>query len=227
MVDVRLFSAVDLSAELARWQRTPVNYTLDGPPTAAAGWHVDEYCRRLPDERPGEPVPDGPYTVACRLIRDYEFADPTIIRGVWLPDSRLQGRTMLLAGRFLALTFLLGVRVSTVVDETVEQDGQRLRVWGWCYRTLVGHLEAGEMCYRAVKNLDTGEVSFRICRYVRSERIDNPFLRLGWRVFGRPMQVLFVRRSMARMTRLVDAALLGGRGPGPHTGDRPGGDDQL
>ena len=64
------------------------------------------------------------------------------------------------------------------------------------------------MCYRVVKELDTGEVQFRVCRYVRSEQIPNPVVRLGWRTFGRFMQVVFVRRSLARMKRLVDAELL-------------------
>ena len=103
------------------------------------------------------------------------------------------------------------MRVSAVVDETVEEDGRTLRVWGWCYRTLSGHLEAGEMCYRVVKVLETGEVQFRVCRYVRSEVIPNPVVRLGWATFGRLMQVVFVRRSLARMRRLVEAELIAGR----------------
>ncbi len=101
--------------------------------------------------------------------------------------------------------------MSAVIDEQVEEDGHPLKVWGWCYRTLSGHLEAGEMCYRVVKELDTGEVQFRVCRYVRSEQIPNPVVRFGWKTFGRLMQVVFVRRSLARMKRLVDAELLLGR----------------
>jgi hypothetical protein len=119
---------------------------------------------------------------------------------------------MLLRGRFGPMTFLLGVRVSAVIDETVEEDGRQLRAWGWCYRTLAGHLEAGEMCYRVVKVLETGEVQFRVCRYVRTEQIPNPVVRLGWATFGRLMQVVFVKRSMARMKRLVEFELTSGRG---------------
>lgn len=211
MVDVRLFGRTDVRAELARLHETPVNYELEAPPTAKDGWDFDEYSLQLPSEAPGEPEPGGPYEVACRLVRDYEFADPAIIKAVWLPDAELQSRNMLLEGRFLVLRFLLGVRISAVVDETVAEDGRTLRVWGWCYRTLSGHLEAGEMCYRVVKVLETGEVQFRVCRYVRSEQIPNVVVRLGWRTFGRLMQVLFVRRSLRRMKRLVDAELLLGR----------------
>ena len=211
MVDVRFFGRTDVSAELDRLRETPVNYELEAPPTAQDGWDFDEYCLRLPREQPGDPEPDGPFEVARRLVADYEFADPAIIKGVWLPDTPLESRDMLLEGRFLLLRFLLGVRVSAVIDEVVHEDGHDLKVWGWCYRTLSGHLEAGEMCYRVVKELDTGEVQFRVCRYVRSEQIRNPVVRLGWKTFGRLMQVLFVRRSLKRMQRLVDAELLVGR----------------
>lgn len=208
MVDVRLLGELDVQHELERLRDVKVNYELDSPPRPEDGWTIDEYCQRLPPEPPGEPVAGGSFEIACRLVRDYEFADPTIIQAVWLPGSPLDSRDMLLQGRFLVLRFLLGVRVSAVIDETVEEDGAPLRVWGWCYRTLSGHLEAGEMCYRVVKRLDTGEVAFRVCRYVRSEVIPNPVVRLGWMTFGRFMQVVFVRRSLARMKRLVDAELL-------------------
>ena len=211
MVDVRLIGKTDVTAELARLRESRVNYELDAAPSPSDGWDFDEYCLRLPREAPGPPEANGPYEVACRLVRDYEFADPAIIQAVWLPESDLQARDMLLEGRFVVLRFLLGVRVSTVIDEEVEEDGHTLKVWGWCYRTLSGHLEAGEMCYRVVKVLDTGEVQFRVCRYVRSEQIPNLVVRLGWRTFGRLMQVLFVRRSLKRMKRLVDAELLVGR----------------
>lgn len=215
MVDVRLLGDVDVKAELARLHDVPVNYELDGPATRANGWTVDNYFRRLPFEAPGDPVPGDCFEVACRLLRDYEFADPAIIRAVWLPDSPLEQRDMLLQGRFGPLRFLLGVRVSGVTDEVTELDGHPAQVFGWCYRTLVGHLEAGEMCWTVVKLLDTGEVQFRVSRYLRSEHIRNPVVRLGWKTFGRLMQVLFVRRSMSRMKRLVDAELLIGRGRAP------------
>ncbi len=211
MVDVRLLGHLDVRAELERLHEVPVNYELDGDPSTDDGWTFDDYLQVLPSEAPGDPVPGGSWEKACALVRDYEFADPSIIQAVFLPDAQLAGRDMLLKGRFLFLRFLLGVRVSAVVDETVPEDGTTLRVWGWCYRTLSGHLEAGEMCYRVVKVLETGEVQFRVCRYVRSEAIPNPVVRLGWATFGRFMQVVFVRRSLTRMRRLVEGELREGR----------------
>ena len=210
MLDVRMLGELDVQAELQRLHDAPENYELDGDPSPEQGWTFDTYQLVLPREAPGEPEPGGSWEVACRLVRGYEFADPSIIQAVFLPDGDLQDRTMLLQGRFLFLRFLMGVRIVKVVDETGEQDGRPVRVWGWCYRTLAGHLEAGEMCYRVVKRLDDGDVTFQVSRYVRTEAIPNPVVRLGWATFGRYMQVVFVRRSLERMRRLVKAELAQG-----------------
>lgn len=214
MVDVRLLGSDDAMAELAKLHDVDVNYVLEGAPTVEDGWSFDDYCQKLAVEAPGPPEPGGAYEVACRLVRDYEFADPAIIKAVWLPESPLEQRDMLLSGRFGPLRFLLGVRVSSVVDEVTVEDGRPVQVYGWCYRTLHGHLEAGEMCWHVAKLLDTGEVQFRVSRYMKTGRIPNPVVRLGWATFGRAMQVLFVRRSMSRMRRLVEAELIAGGGSG-------------
>jgi hypothetical protein len=94
-----------------------------------------------------------------------------------------------------------------VVDETRDEGGRPVRVWGWSYRTLQGHLEAGEMGYETWKWLETGEVEFRIHRIVRSASGGNPVVRLGFRLFGRREQVRFARRAGERMAALVGAEL--------------------
>ena len=83
---------------------------------------------------------------------------------------------MLLEARFLGLRFRFGVRVEGVVDETCEADGRMIRVWGWSYRTLQGHLEMGQMDYEVWKWLDSGEVEFRIHVVSRPARIPPPLL---------------------------------------------------
>ncbi|MCW2585172.1 MAG: hypothetical protein JWN55_688 [Frankiales bacterium] len=195
-MDVRLLG--EATRELADLHRLKQNYTLDEAPTAAGGWTLDDYVQRLPK---------GSFEVAKEFVRNYEFADPAIIKAVWLPDSPLQERDMQLEGRFLFLRFLIGVRVNRVVDEERVVDGRPQRAWGWCYTTLQGHFEAGEMCYEVEQWLDTDEVQFHVHRFVRTGQIPNPLIRLGWRTFGRFMQVLFVRRSMGRMKRLVETAM--------------------
>ena len=172
-------------------------------------WLSDDYCQPLPPEPPGPPVPGGSWEVAQRLMRNYEFADPSIVRAVYHPDRPLEDRDMLLEVRFYGLRFRFGVRVGGVVDETLDVDGRKVRVWGWNYRTLQGHLEMGQMDYEVWKWLDTGEVEFHTCRFSRRARAGNPIVRLGVRMFGRAQQVKFAKRACERMASLTAAELDG------------------
>ncbi len=118
---------------------------------------------------------------------------------------------MLLELRFAGLRFYVGVRVSQVTDGRHTQDGREAAVWGWGYRTLEGHLEAGQMDYEVRKWLDTGEVEFRINAFSRPAHIPNPVVRLGFRLVGRRVQTRFARYACERMRRLTEAELAGGR----------------
>jgi uncharacterized protein (UPF0548 family) len=205
----------------------PLNFDL--PRTADGtrrGWNVDDYCQPLPPEPPGEPLPDGSWAVARRLMSDYEFADPSIIRAAYHPEQPIGQRDMLLEGRFYGLRFRFGVRVGGVIDETRTVGARTVRVWGWSYRTLQGHLEMGQMDYEVWKWLDTGAVEFRIHRFSRAAPIPNPVVRLGFRVFGRYMQQLFVRRACARMVALT-AAELAYPGGGPQAVGLPSAADTI
>jgi uncharacterized protein (UPF0548 family) len=182
--------------------------------TTANGWHVDDYAQPLPPEPPGPPTPGGSFEVAQRLMADYEFADPAIVRAVYATDSPLERRDMLLEGRFWGLRFHFGVRVGGLVDEEVAVDGRRLRRWGWNYRTLQGHLEMGQMDYEVRKWLDAGEVEFRIHAFSRPAHIPNPVVRLGFRVFGRRVQRRFARHACQRMARLTAARARAGAAAG-------------
>jgi uncharacterized protein (UPF0548 family) len=181
-----------------RVEVTPLEALRDVDVNFAAGeggWRVDDYCQPLPSEAPGPPQPGGTWERARELMEDYEFADPRIVRATYAHGSRLEGRDMLLEARFWGLRFRLGVRVSGVVDEEREEEGRPVRVWGWSYRTLKGHLEMGQMDYEVWKWLDDGSVDFRIHVVSRPARIPNPFVRLGFRLFGRREQVRFARRA--------------------------------
>ena len=174
--------------------------------TEESGWHIDDYCQPLPSEPPGEPEPGGPWERAKALLRDYEFADPELVRAVFRRDGPLEGRDMLLEARFWGLRFRLGVRVGRVIDETRTVDGREVQVWGWGYSTLQGHLEMGQMDYEVWKWLDTGTVEFRVHVVSRPGRIRNPIVRLGFRIFGRREQVRFAKSACERMDVLVCGA---------------------
>ncbi len=189
--------------------------------TSQTGWKVDEYCQPLPPEPPGDPVPGGSWEIARGLMRNYEFADPAIVRAVYHPDRPLEERDMLLEARFVGLGFRFGVRVGGVRDQIRTVDGRQVRVWGWNYRTLQGHLEMGQMDYEVWKWLDTGDVEFHTCRFSRRARVGNPLVRLGLWLFGRRRQVQFARHACERMARLTEEALAGRPGAAgvPRAGD--------
>jgi uncharacterized protein (UPF0548 family) len=168
---------------------------------AREGWHHDDVRTALPAEPPGEPVPGGPFEVARRLMRDYAFAEGSAVHAVFEQDAPLEGRDMLLVLRFRGLEFRSGVRVAIVVDEAREEDGRALRVWGWAYRTLRGHLERGQMSCEVRKWLDTGEVEFRIAAVSCHADVGNPLVRLGLALFGRREQLRFYRHACEQMAR--------------------------
>lgn len=209
MVDERLLSHPDARKALDDLHDKRLNFDLGQRDrfTVENGWRIDDYRQPLPPEPPGPPVSGGSWETAQRLMRDYEFADPKIIRAIYYPGRPLEERDMLLEGRFFGLRFHFGVRVGGVLDETRAIDGGDVRVWGWNYRTLQGHLEMGQIDYEVLKWLDSGAVEFRIHAFSRPAQIRNPLIRLGFRLFGRHMQAKFAQRACMRMEQLTTAEL--------------------
>jgi uncharacterized protein (UPF0548 family) len=222
----RLLRGLDEPAVLDELSGLRVNYDPARAPEHGAEaveghWHVDSGAVVIGHEAPGPPEPDGAWEIACRLVGQYEFADARILRGVYRPGGALLGRNMLLEGRFFGLRFYVGVRVTGIVDEERDTGGGRERVWGWWYQTLEGHLEQGRLSYEVIKNLGTGEVTFRVAGYSRPAPIGNPVIRWGFRLFGRWTQERFYRNIQSRMTDLVRTAQRGRPLPAPKT--RPDG----
>jgi uncharacterized protein (UPF0548 family) len=112
---------------------------------------------------------------------------------------------MLLVLHVLGVHIDAGVRVAEVRDEERPLEGGRARVFGWSYRTLEGHPEAGQRDFEVWKRLDTGQVEFRTHSFSRAAS-SNPFVLAGFRVLGRHEQAEFGRRACARMAALTQAA---------------------
>ena len=186
-----------------------VNYDPDAldlthPPS---GWRVDDRRELLTPEPAGDPIPGGPWEIACRLIRGYEFADPSLVRARYDPDTPLLGRDMLLELRALGLVSIyVGVRVTAVWDETTERDGRTARVFGWAYRTLEGHVEQGEMGWEVWKWLDTGEVMFHARAVSRTAPISNPVIWIGFHLLKRYERRLYLASTRQRMRELTARA---------------------
>jgi uncharacterized protein (UPF0548 family) len=194
---------------LADLRRRPVNFdpSRSDEYTRETGWHVDDMSATLPCEPSGEPAEGGSWLVARRLLRDYQVADPGMVRAVFDRDAPLEGRDMLLEIRFLLLRLRAGVRVGALYDETRLVGGRRARVFGWSYDTLEGHFEMGEMSYEIWKWLDDGNVEFRVHAYSRAAT-DRPWwVRLGFRLVGRRRQLAFYRSACRRMRRMTESEL--------------------
>lgn len=200
---------------LASLRHRQINYTMDE--VRRPDWNFDLHRHRLGVEAPGPPVHGGLWHRACCLVRDYEFTPPEILRAGYLRHTPVLGRDLLLEGRFLILRFLMGVRITELVDRVV--DGRQ--VWGWSYETLQGHLERGRVDYEVVKDLGSGAVDFVARSYSQLNPQVGPILRLGWALFGRRTQLRFYRRVGERLEALAHSGPIGAeRSEVP---DEPGG----
>ncbi len=192
--------------QFERWSATGLNFDPAQREsfTEKSGWRIDHYQVGLPSEPPGEPLPDGSWAAAKAIVQNYEFPDPSLITGIFVPDLPLEERIMILRARFLMLTFLFGVKIGDVTD-TIRHDDKRgdAQVWGYGYRTLEGHFEMGEINFQVWKFLESGDVEFRIQAYSKVAHIPNVFYRIGFHLFGRRLQKRFARTSMSRIQQLV------------------------
>lgn len=192
-----------VAERLAALRGRSLNYDPAAPHPPQQGWRIDDYCEPLPREAPGEPEEGGPFAIAQTSLRDYKVADPRIVRAYYDHTAPLEGRDMLLELRFLLLRTYAGCRVGEITDETREVDGRPVRVWGWPYRTLEGHVEQGEMSWEVWKWLDTGEVEFRIHSYSRLAQTANPLTRLGVRLIGQRRRHRYLAGACKRIAELV------------------------
>ncbi len=177
----------------------------DSPPE---GWHHDDDHVELMAEPPGPPLERGSWSHAREFVKAYRFPDPGLIQGHYDPEAPLEGRSMLLRGRFLGLVFPLAVRISRTFDETRDTSEGPLRVWGYSYRTLEHHFERGQITFMVGKYMDSGRVIFRIHYYSQRAHIRNPLFRLGFWLFGRRLQARFIHTALNRTGNYVEGRLV-------------------
>lgn len=189
--------------------RTP-NFDPDALRDAdpAEGWQVTDLCQPLPAEPAGPPTRDGSWEIARRLMRGYEFADPSIVRAYYDPAVALERRNMVLELQALGvLRLFVGVRVAQVYERACRIDGRPVRIWGWSYLTLEGHVEMGQMDWQVWKWADSGQVEFRVHSVSRDAAIANPITALGFRLLKRRERERFLRSTRQRMRTFVELAL--------------------
>jgi uncharacterized protein (UPF0548 family) len=209
MTDPRLPDSPRVARRLAALADRPLNFDLAvlRPGYPGDGWTVTDLCQRLPDEPAGPPVDGGSWEIARRLMRGYEFADPSIVRAYYDPTVPLERRNMLLKLQALGAVHLYaGVRVGDVYEETRELDGQRVQIWGWNYRTLAGHVEMGQMDWEVWKWLEEGRVEFRVHAVSRPAPIRNPFVRIGFHLLRGRERRAFLESTRERMRTFTELA---------------------
>ena len=205
LIDRLLGQPSNSARALAELRDRPLNFDPDGREryTPENGWYRDDVRAALPSEPPGEPLERGSWDTARRIARGYDFAEPSIVEGIFDRDEPLENRTMLLVLHFGFLRIHVGVRVGEVYDTRRRLDGRVGRVFGWNYQTLEGHVERGEMNWQVWKFPDSGEVTFRISSFSQAAGVGNPLLRAGFRLFGRREQLRFLKMTAERMARLT------------------------
>lgn len=174
---------------------------------AESGWRLDDMIERLPHEGSGPPAKGGTWEVARQIMDSYQLADPGVVTATYDDARPLSGRDMLLRIRFMGLRLRAGVRIGDVYEETKDLEGKRVHVFGWSYSTLEGHFEQGRMNYELWKWLDSGDVEFHLRAISRAARTGPLLPRLGFRLFGRPLQLRFYRQVCRRIRRLTEAQL--------------------
>lgn len=195
----------DLEERLVALRERPLNFdpALLGE---GRGWERDDYRQPLTPEQPGLPEPDGSWQTAVALSRSYAFADPSLVEAYYDPHVPLEQREMLLVLHALGVRIYAGVRVGEAGETTRGEGGREARVSFWNYRTLEGHVEAGQRDFEVWKWLDNGRVEFRTHAVSRPAET-NLAVRLGFQLLGRHKQVEFGCHACRRMALLSDANL--------------------
>jgi uncharacterized protein (UPF0548 family) len=158
--------------DLNRWIRRDYPPTiLDGPrPTD----DCDRHARVISKERPGEPLPDGPFRRVATAILDYRVFPPWLI-------TRVMERTPVQVRDTVGLTYRLLPGLRMFVASRVIDVFNEVRRAAFTYRTLAGHAELGEETFAVEKHPETGEITASLTAWSRPghwlTRIGYPYAR--------------------------------------------------
>ncbi|MFC6091044.1 DUF1990 family protein [Saccharothrix lopnurensis] len=199
---------VDIGAVLRDLRGRGLNY--DPAEVGPRDWVFDVHRRSLGHEGAGPPEEGGLWQRSREVVAEYGFTPPETVRAYYERGSALLGRDVLLEARLPGLRFLMGVRVTSVRDES---NADRT-LWGWGYETLQGHLERGRVDYELVKDHRSGEVGFTARSHSQLHPRAPWWMRFGWRLVGRRTQLGFYRRAgelLARKGSVVEVPSGGAR----------------
>jgi uncharacterized protein (UPF0548 family) len=151
-------------------------------------------------ERPGPPLPEGPFIRGGTAMTNYQFSDERIVIPHFDESTPLHCRRILLEMRaFRFLRFLGGVIIGAIRSESV---GEKT-VFGYRYDTLEGHIERGSEWVLLSKDHKSGLIRFRISASWLPGDFPTWWSGLGFRLVGRHYQQKWHRRAHVLMGRAV------------------------
>jgi uncharacterized membrane protein/uncharacterized protein (UPF0548 family) len=196
----RGWSSEELAARLERASSLPLNFeATEEEMTLENGWNQVESQAVIARERPGPPAGEDTFARLRHAVTCLGFSDPRIVRGHFDASAPLLGRPVLLALRALGLSYLCPVRIGLV---RAGEEGERT-VFGFCFDTLVGHIEAGREWFLLSKDHRSGELRFHIKAAWRPGHFPNGWSRLGFELVGRRSQRAWHHLAHLRLRELL------------------------
>jgi uncharacterized protein (UPF0548 family) len=202
------WTANEISIRLDLSKDLPLNHKLHQPEHEQVGReHAKGYNRVCSEsvvgrEKPGPPMPDGRFARGCQSLYEYDFSEPQQVQSHFKPGAPLENRSMLLEIKGFGFKFLGGVRVVSVrrveTKEAVE--------FGFRYDTLQGHTEDGCEWFIVLKNLETGEIRFKITAAMRPATFPTWWAYCGYLVFGTYFRRQWHKSSHRRMRKILMGA---------------------
>jgi uncharacterized protein (UPF0548 family) len=191
----------ELATRLERFRHLDINFQTKGASVPTGPEWKRYYTQAIiAREKPGLPEPGGPFEKAWKLIKSYQFSDPTIVKAHYDPHEPLVGRTMLLELQVMGFRFLCGTRVNFDRSQITEKESSL----GYRYDTLEGHIEAGSEWFMLTKLHETGEVRFRIHASWHLGDFPNWWSHLGFVMFGERYQLAWHRLAYLRLRHFLD-----------------------
>lgn len=179
----RGWTPAELAARLGKLATLERNFTPSATMTPEEGWNQVMSQSQLGTEAPGPEVEAGPFTDLVHALSTFLYSDPRIVE-VHSPEGPLEGRRMLLELKSVGLHILVPILVAQVRNELTAKE----RLFGLCFDTLHGHVEAGREWFLLRKDLASGELRFSIRAAWRLGQFPNAWTKLGFRMLGKRYQ---------------------------------------
>lgn len=173
------------------------NFDLNYLNSESPGWYHDRYCERIDISKIASTA-TAPIIIKRikEYLKNYKFPDPKLVRSYFDPNSNMEGRNMLIEGKFLWVKVYFPVRISEVIDT---RDS-----FGYSYRTLEGHWEKGQISF-FINAINKYAVEIKIESVSQPAHIERWDYRIGFKLFGRYLQRKFAKSCIKRIKSRINS----------------------